>query len=134
MVLFHRQGTVYAPESPKYHPGILIKCNGTAYMNDNLFLKYIELYLIPALGNRPSFFGLDLCFSHTTPAILDTSCSHNIAPSLIAAGCTSLIQSLDVTINKPLKARIQDLTHEAVLDYEPEKWSIGDWRGLTPGV
>lgn len=137
MVLFHGLGTVYEKESPKYHPGVLVEFNATAYMNDKLFLKYIELYLLPALGsgNKPSLFALDLCSSHKTPAVLDSLRSHKIIPTLIPGGCTSLIQPLDVSINKPLKARIRDLTDEAILDCENatdfEKWSVGDRRVLT---
>lgn len=50
-------------------------------------------------------------------------------------GCTSLVQPLDVSINKPLKGMIRDLTDEAILDCESvesfEKWSVGQRRVLT---
>lgn len=133
MIIFHGQGTVYAKESPNYHPGIVVEFNETAYMNDNLFLKYIELYLIPALGGRPSLFALDLCSSHKPPAVLDILCRNKIKPSLIPASCTGLLQPLDVSVNKPLKAKIRDLTDEAILDCENEfeKWTVGDRRILT---
>lgn len=135
MVLFHGKGTVYEKESPKYHPGVLVEFNPTAYMNDDLFLKYIELYLLPALGNRPSLFAIDLCSSHKTVPVLDTLRSKKIIPTLIPGGCTSLIQPLDVSVNKPLKARIRDLTDEAIFDCQNaedfEKWTVGDRRVLT---
>lgn len=118
MIIFHGEGTVYEKEAPDYHPGVLVEFNTTAYMNDHLFLKYIELHLLPVLGNRPSLFAIDLCSSHKTPTVLKTLRHHKIMPSLIPAGCTSLVQPLDVSINKPLKARIRDLTDEAILDCE----------------
>lgn len=106
MVVFHGQGTVYAKESPKYHPDVVVEFNKTAYMNDNLFLKYIELYLIPALGGQPSLFALDLCSSHKTLAVLDVLCYTKIKPTLIPADCTGLLQPLDVSVNKLLIAKI----------------------------
>lgn len=102
MILFHDQGAVYAKESPQYHPGVLVEFNETAYMNDNLFLKYIQ---------------------------------HQITSTMIPGGCTGLIQPLDVSVNKPLKARIRDLTDEAILECESfdhfEKWSVGQRRIMT---
>lgn len=50
--------------------------------------------------------------------------------TLIFGGCTSLIQPLDISINKPLKVRIRDLTDEAIFE-NPEKLSVGDRRVLT---
>lgn len=104
-------------------------------MNDNLFPKYIELYLIPALGGWPSLFALYLCSSHKTPVVLDVLHYNKIKPTLIPAGCTGLLQPLDVSVNKPLKAKIRDLIDEAILDSENinefEKWTVGDRRILT---
>lgn len=135
IIIFHGEGTVYAKEATKYHPGVVVEFNITAYMNNNLFLKYIQLYLIPALGNRPSLFAMDMCSSHKTSTVLQTLRQHKIVSTLIPAGCTSLVQPLDVSINKPLKARIRDLTDEAILDCESvedfEKWSVGERRILT---
>lgn len=54
MVLFHGKGTVYEKELPKYHSKVFVDFNPIAYMNNILFLQYIELYLLPALGNKPS--------------------------------------------------------------------------------
>lgn len=49
MIIFHGTGQQLGREHESYHPGVLVEFNETAYMNDILFLKYIELYLIPAL-------------------------------------------------------------------------------------
>lgn len=37
-------------------------------------------------------------------------CSCNITPSLIPGGCTSLIQVLDVSVNRPLKDVLREST------------------------
>lgn len=109
--------------------------NSSAYMNDNLFLKYIVLYLLLALNYEPNLFALAMCSSHKTPPIFNSLRRHNIMPSLIFAGCTSLIQPLDFSINKPLKAGIRVLTDQVILNWENkadvENWSVIDTRVLT---
>ena len=107
MVIFHGTGKRLGDEFDYYHPGVLIEFNEKAYMNDQLFLRYITDYLIPALEGRPTLFALDLMGSHKTPAVLDTLRKHQIIPSLIPGGCTSLVQPLDVSINKPMKDMIR---------------------------
>jgi len=87
-------------------------------MNEVLFEKYIRNYLIPVLEGRPTLFALDLMGSHKTPAILDLFRQNDITPSIIPAGCTSLVQPLDVSINKPFKGLMQDLTDERIFELE----------------
>lgn len=104
-------------------------------MNDVLFEKYVRTYLIPVLGGRPTLFALDLMGSHKTPALLDLVRQNDITPSLIPAGCTSLVQPLDVSINKPFKGLMQDLTDERIFELESldkfEKWTVGERRVMT---
>jgi len=118
-----------------YHPGVLVEFNENVYMNYHLFLRYITEHLAPALEGRPSLFALDLMGSHKTPAVLDILRSHQIIPSLIPGGCTSLLQPLDISINKPLKEIMRDLTDQAILDCEEveeiERWTIRQRRILT---
>jgi len=104
-------------------------------MNDKLFERYITTHLIPALGGRPTLFALDLMGSHKTPAVLELLNNSNITPSLIPSGCTGLVQPLDVSINKPLKELVRDLTDQRIFDLESaadfERWTVGDRRVMT---
>jgi len=99
-------------------------------MNDSLFERYITNHLVPVLGGCPTLFTLDLMGSHKTPAVLELLQNNNITPSLIPAGCTSLVQPLDVSINKPCKEFMSDLTDEKIFELDSaadfEKWTIGD--------
>lgn len=134
MIIFDGEGAVYTKESPKYHPGVVVEFSKTGSMDDTLFIKYIELYLIPALDGRPSFLALDFCSSHNlkTQAVLDTLRHHSITSTLIPAGCTSLIHPLDVLVNRPLKAQIRSLTDEAIYNRGGvEEWSIGERWVMT---
>ncbi|RPA91559.1 hypothetical protein L873DRAFT_1868600, partial [Choiromyces venosus 120613-1] len=73
--------------------------------------------------------------SHKTPTVLQLLWAHNITPSLIPTGCTSLVQPLDVSVNKPFKELMQDLTDEKIFKLESvedfEKWTVGDRRVMT---
>lgn len=92
MILFHGEGKVYEKELPKYHPGVVVEFNTTAYMNEGLFRQFIEQYLMPALDYKPSLFAMDLCSSYNTHAVLDLLRSGRIMPTFIIAGCTGLFQ------------------------------------------
>jgi len=135
MIIFRGTGARLGAEKLRYHAGVLIEFNATAYMNDTLFAKYITNYLVPALGSRPTLFALDLMGSHKTLAVLELFRSNNITPSLIPAGCTSLVQPLDVSINKPFKDLMRDYTDQKIFECESaadfEKWTIGDRRVMT---
>lgn len=135
MIIFHGKGISQRliNESKEYHPGVIVEFNQEAYITDTLFLKYIDTYLLPALEGRPSLFALDMCKSHKTTAVLDKLHQNNIVPSIIPAGCTSLVQPLDVSINKPLKDKIRDLTDEAIIEHSStfEKWTTAQRRVLT---
>jgi len=73
--------------------------------------------------------------SHKILAILNLLFQHNVVPSFILAGCTSLVQPLDVSVNKPLKDRMRYLTRERIFELESaeefEKWTIRDRHIMT---
>ena len=104
-------------------------------MNDCLFTRYITNYLIPAFGGRPTLFTLNLMGSHVTPSVLSLLRNRSSTPSLIPAGCTSLLQSLDVFVNKPWKELMRDLTEEKLFALELAedfaKWTVGDATVIT---
>ncbi|RPB05506.1 hypothetical protein L873DRAFT_1797893 [Choiromyces venosus 120613-1] len=55
---------------------------------------------------------LDLFGAHKTEEVLDTFSANDIVVSMIPGGCTSLVQPLDVSINRPFKdiLRVSRLT------------------------
>ena len=73
--------------------------------------------------------------SHKTPAVLEKLRLHHITPSLIPGGCTSLVQPLDVSVNKPFKEIMRELTDAAIFEAESSenfhRWSVSDRQILT---
>jgi len=135
MIIFHGTGRRLGNEKQQYDIRVLVEYNPTAYMNEGLFERYIINHLLPVLGGRPTLFAINLIKSHKTPTILDLLSKSNITPSFIPAGCTSLVQPLDVSVNKPLKDRLRYLTNERIFELESmaefEKWAPQDRRIMT---
>ena len=135
IVMFRGKGGRLGNESDSYNPGIEVIFNENAYMNDLVVLNYIKNFLVLAFSGRPTLFSLDLMGSHKTLAVLEKFKSHNITRSLITGRCTSLIQLLDVAINKPFKHIMRELMDEEILPIESaetfHKWIIPDRRILT---
>jgi len=63
----------------------------------------VNNYLMPAFKGHPGLFALEHIGFHKTPAVLDLLRRHHVIPSLIPAGCTSLLQLLDISINNITK-------------------------------
>jgi len=135
IVIFRGKGDRLEREKEKYYPGVKVEFNQKAYMNDQLFLQYIEKHLVQALGGRPSLFVIDLMELHTTSTFLEKLPTQNIPTSLIPGGCTVFLQPLDVAINKAFEEMIQELTNTAILDTEDAEtfpqWTVSDWQILT---
>jgi len=70
----------------------------------------------------PRMLVFDVHKAQKTPAVKDLMHRFNTLPVIVPAGCTSLVQPLDVCINKPLKDRIRALADLHYVDYILE-WS-----------
>jgi len=126
-----RQETYYGEERKHYDSRVVVWFNPKGYSNTQTTLRWIQELLLPGLhpagfGPRiwsggpsllqelpskkpqPSLIALDAATFHHSPEVLTLLKKHDITPSLIPGGCTSLIQVLDVSVNKPLKELIRN--------------------------
>jgi hypothetical protein len=98
-----------------------------------MFLWWINTYLIPVLGGRPSLFVMDQAECHKTPAVLDTLRDHDVIPSIVPGGCTGLVQPLDVSFNRPFKDTLKEITERTIYGVEQglglDRWTVG-WRRI----
>jgi len=107
-------------EMARYDSRVNIYWNENAYMNSDHLIHWTNNYLIPSMPSGPRLLALDVAKFHYTPAVLANFRTQNILPSLIPAGCTGLVQPLDVAVNKPLKGILRDLMDEALDLYEAQ--------------
>jgi hypothetical protein len=90
-------------EMKSYDPRVVVKFNPTAYANAENIVEWLEKQLIPVLGIEPALLALDLFSGHKTDYVLDIIKAHDITVSIIPAGCTGLVQPLDISVNRPFK-------------------------------
>ena len=105
LIFFRGQGIgpTVVKEMESYDPRVVVKFNAKAYANAENLLAYLKNQFIPVLNGQPSLLVLDLFAAHKTQEVLDTFLANDITVSLIPGGCTSLVQPLDVGINRPCK-------------------------------
>ena len=85
-------------------------------MNDQLMIKYLGEVVAPYLNGRNGLLLLDSYGAHCTQAVLDKMASINLTCAIIPGGTTDILQPLDVSINKPLKAVYMDAWNEWFID------------------
>jgi len=105
LVFFRGQGIGASIQVEKqcYNPRVVVKFNTKAYANSTTIVEWLDDQVIPVLEGRPTLMALDMFGSHKTEKVLDTMRAHDITLSIIPGGCTSLVQPLDVSINRPFK-------------------------------
>jgi len=105
-------------EMSQYDTRVIVHWNETAYANADLLIEWITDYLVPVLPSGPRLLALDVAKFHCTDSVLQTLREHDITPSIIPAGCTGLVQPLDVSVNKPFKDLLRDLIDQALENYQ----------------
>jgi len=82
----------------------------------------------------PRMLVLDVHKAQKTPAVKDLMHRFNTLPVMVPAGCTSLVQPLDVCINKLLKDRIRALADQHyvdhILEWSAQKYTASERRIL----
>ncbi|KAF8423553.1 hypothetical protein EV426DRAFT_717374 [Tirmania nivea] len=95
-----------------------------------MILSWIKYDLILALYSGPRLLTLNVISFHISDEVKVLLKSHDITYSYIPPSYTSLVQLLDVTVNKFIKAILWEIVDEE-MDQEPQKWlnngfSVGD--------
>ena len=86
------------------------------------------------LVNLPSMLCLDTFQGHLTDEIKNKIHRLKIELVVIPAGMTSLLQPLDVRVNKPFKARLSEQYDCWILDHDREMTASGKIKCAPPHV
>jgi DDE superfamily endonuclease len=114
-LIFHGKPNrlIRSKESHLYHPGVTVEFNDTAYNNGDLFDKWInEELAISLIGD--GLLIMDYTAFYKTESALLKLWGHCILPALIPRGYTSLLQPLDVSINKPFKEWLREVLNKVL--------------------
>ena len=108
MVIFKRKRI---PKGEKFPPGVVIHCHPKGWMDEEgiiLWLNKVWDARPGALLKKKSMLVWDQFRSHLTDTVKAKVKSLNTFQSVILGGLTSILQPLDVVLNKPFKDRIRE--------------------------
>ena len=89
--------------------GVVCSTQSKAWMDEIRMLEWIEKIWAPYVGNgsNPALLSLDTFSGHLTRTVKDAFAKVGTKLLVIPGGCTSVLQPLDVSINKPFKSFIR---------------------------
>ena len=110
----------------EFPDGVIIRANPEGWMNESEMLWWVENIWSKRSrqGSNPrSLLVLDSFTAHKTVNVKNRFYEKNTNLAVIPGGLTSRLQPLDVSLNKPFKAKVRNLYNqwmdEAVKEYTP---------------
>ncbi|XP_077109885.1 uncharacterized protein LOC143766246 isoform X2 [Ranitomeya variabilis] len=123
VVIFKRKTL---PKNVKFPPRITVCAHIKGWMDEDETKKWLEDIWNgrpgAALKKKPSLLVWDMYRAHTSDEIKTLAKSSEVTLAVIPSGLTSVLQPLDVCLNKPFKERVRKMWHE---------WMSSDQARLT---
>ena len=88
--------------------GTMVNYQGKAWMNEELMLTWISDIWVKHTKKKPSLLFLDTFSAHLTDQVKEAFQQSNTTVIVIPGCCTSILQPLDVSINKPIKGHLRN--------------------------
>ena len=148
-----RQGRIATREFTAAHPNaaqVSLCCQPAAWQDEGNMLQWIETCLVPYLEEKPAdtpaFLLLDHFSVHWTQNVQNRLQEIGITCHKIPAGCTGLVQPIDVGIGKPFKDRLKRQWSEWMRSLDAEsripmarrnmvvQWLVDSWETITPEI
>jgi hypothetical protein len=107
----------------KFPPGIYVRAQEKGWITEDLVRDWVKVMWQRrpgALLNIPSLLVLDSFKGHLTEEVKKVIRAGNSDMVVIPGGMTSLLQPLDVSVNKPFKDRLKATYTEWMLKEEKE--------------
>jgi hypothetical protein len=141
-IIFHgsdsEKARIFDNEGDQYAPGVTVVYNDHAYNNEALFKTWIEEELSTIKSETEDFLlVMDAARFHLTEGIKGEIKQQGVTTALVPAGCTSLVQPLDVSINRLFKIYYREEMLLYELDVEERgktEWSVSDRRIMTTWI
>ncbi len=87
--------------------GVMCTVQPKAWMDEKLMFEWITKVWIPYVGKNRALLCLDTFSAHLTEAVREEFTRIGTKLLIIPGGCTSVLQALDVSLNKPFKSYIR---------------------------
>ena len=134
MIIFKGK-TKISIQGLKAPPGFIIAHQEKAWMNGELMLKWLDgVWNKSCKYNHPeaeSLLVMDSFSAHLTEAVAANAKKNKVRTVIIPGGCTSVLQPLDVCLNKPFKAILRRLWQHYMME-EAEELERKRVKGDTP--
>ena len=88
---------------------IILRANKKGWMNQELMKQWVKEVWLPNTNRSKSYLLTWDSFScHKNQELIDKLCAeYNTSVEIIPGGCTSVLQPLDIGVNKPFKTKIR---------------------------
>uniref|UniRef100_A0A8C5MVE4 HTH CENPB-type domain-containing protein n=1 Tax=Leptobrachium leishanense TaxID=445787 RepID=A0A8C5MVE4_9ANUR len=118
------------PKKVKFPPRITVRTHGKGWMDEDGTKKWIEEIWNgrpgAALKKKPSLLVWDMFRAHTSDDIKQLAKSSQVTLAVIPGGLTSVLQPLDVCLNKPFKDRVRKMWHEWMSSGQAQLTKVGN--------
>lgn len=99
-------------------------------MNTELMMRWVREIWLPYTKRREALLVFDRFSAHMVETVTEKLKDGNTISTLIPGGCTSVLQPLDVALNKPFKSHIRNewlkFMERSVADLEQEQMDSDD--------
>ena len=79
-----------------------------AWMDSVLMLRWFKSIILPYTKGRRSLLVIDSFSAHENASFLELANANSVDVAIIPGGCTSKVQPLDVSINKPFTVAVKE--------------------------
>ena len=87
--------------------GVVCTVQAKAWMDQERMIEWINKVWLPYVGKNRALLCLDTFSAHLTETVRDKFAKIGTKLLVIPGGCTSVLQPLDVSLNKPFKSYIR---------------------------
>ena len=118
-------GTIARREIPTLPRGLLYRVNAKAWFNEQIMLDWVEHVLAPYVATAPEgivpILFLDMFKVHMMQSVVQAIQALGVQVEFIPAGCTGLVQPVDVGFNKSLKAKMREQFHDWIFAQDADQ-------------
>ena len=118
-------GTIARREIPTLPAELFYRVNAKAWFNEQVVLDWVKLVLASYIPTAPKgivpILFLDMFKVHMMQSVVQAIQALVIQVEFIPAGCTGLVQPIDVGFNKSLKAKMREQFHNWIFAQDADQ-------------